>query len=94
MFAAHLHDFADISGVQVVARIILLQQRGVREAFGGHVLMVQLFAEEDELCLLVIGNTVAEGGGQLAGLGLVAVPPAVAAAVIERGAVAFIKKAK
>ena len=72
----------------------MLQQRGGREAFGGHVLMVQLFAEEDELCLLVIGNTVAEGGGQLAGLGLVAVPPAVAAAVIERGAVAFIKKAK
>ena len=57
-------------------------------------LLIECACQRLSLIHILIGNTVAEGGGQLAGLGLVAVPPAVAAAVIERGAVAFIKKAK
>ena len=77
----HLDDLSDIEIVEVLLGIAALHDRRVYKALLQQRRLIELPADENELCLLEIGVAVAEYGRQADGLDLILVAAGMAAEI-------------
>ena len=94
VFFQYLDNLTDKDPVQVVAGIVLVQNPAVQETAFLHILLVELTADEHQLCFLIVGGRLVKGRGQAGLRVLVAVPAGFGAAELQGVPVFLVEKAK